>query len=219
MKHSAKDYGPDVTSESSYPVLSAPSRHPSLSRMKRILEALREPQEKQNLTCLYDFLPWGWWAEHTVYKLNTHHTPRNTPVPKRELWWAPSPQTGRKWLPPECLCYLLTAKYAFSLHERLPSSPQESWSGINEGFSKLLGYFSSWIETSRNWCSGQLICKARWEMDPEWSGGLLAQACTGNSQIHISHRPSRNNSEHIPKSMKWVTPCQCLPDKWSRKES
>lgn len=50
----------------------------------------------------------------------------------------------------------LSSTYSLCINSLL-SNPWEFWSRINEGFSKLLVYFSSWIETSGNWCIWQLI--------------------------------------------------------------
>lgn len=149
----AMDCGSNVGSDRISRALPAPLRHPSISRIKRTLgpppfSSWENPRENRTLLPVSDFLPSGWCAEGRVYKLSTHHAIYQEifwfPMGNRGGWLLPkSSQIGRKRLPQKSLCYLLTAKSAFSLHER-EQPPQQPWgvrSRINEGFKQIVRLF------------------------------------------------------------------------------
>lgn len=150
------------------PALPAPSRHPSLSRIKGILElsslcfSLRELQGKKNLaSCIWLLAMRPRGRARSVQTQHTHHLPWNASGSQRGTTvgcFTPCPdrQGGSGSLQNVSASHSQPNKHSLCMI-CLFSSPWEFWSRLNEKFSKLLGSFSSWIETSRNWCSGQLI--------------------------------------------------------------
>lgn len=144
------------------------------------------PRESRNSPPASNFLPSDRCTQDREYRLNMHHPPGNTPSSQREPWWAAFPhiQPNRKQVAPSRTSLLVAYSQVciFSAWTASPAALGSSDPGLMRDLSKLLGYFSSWIDTSGKWCSGQLI-------PGHWGSCLQSGMRNGPEVIMRHHSP------------------------------